>query len=411
MFGNTLTFAASSIFALSLAAPLPYNAIKHSTLVARGNYVMFGGDGSTTAGWPKKSEWMPFEKAWAANIQVIQQSCENHGWGKNNDETEMQAIKQSIEAEADASGIPGELILAVMVQESKGCVRVHTTNYGFDNPGLMQSAGQASCNPDGNPISPCPTDTIRAMIHDGTAGEGLRTTLKNSLDFFDSAGVSDDSKWYKAARRYNAGEILMDANNLGIGPTKCYASDIANRLVQPFGDSVCNTDVIATLTSAQGQISSTNQNSNQQANNQQANNQQTNNQQTNNQQTNNEQTNNEQVDNQQVDNQQNNVEQKEPTPTPKESAPAPALPSPVIPQTDATVSDGNTNNKSQGDEASSSDPIIEGAASGCTNYYTPKKGDTCETAPVDFAKLRQLNSQLNDKCTNLWAGYRYCIAA
>lgn len=261
-----------------------------------------------------------------------------------------------------------------MVQESKGCVRVHTTHYGFDNPGLMQSAGTASCNPDGNPISPCPSDTIRAMIHDGTAGEGLRTTLKNSLDFFDSAGTNDDSKWYKAARRYNAGEVLMDVNNLGIGPTKCYASDIANRLVQPFGDSVCNTDVIATLSSAQGQITGNNQN-----------------------------------ENQQIDNEQKNVDQKEPTPAPTE--PAPALPSTVTPQLNAAVDDKNTQNKSQGDESDSSGPIIEGAASGCTKYYMPKAGDTCETLPLEFAKLRQLNSQLNDLCTNLWAGYRYCIAA
>ncbi|KAF1843391.1 uncharacterized protein K460DRAFT_315664, partial [Cucurbitaria berberidis CBS 394.84] len=256
MFGPTFIFAASSIFALSFAAPLRLDVVPPNDLVGRDTYVMLGGDGSMNAGWPSRSDWMSFEKAWDANLKTIQQSCENQGWGKNNNEVETRAIKASIEEESGTSGIPEELILAVMMQESRGCVRAPTTHYDFDNPGLMQSAGKASCNTDGNLISPCPVNKIRAMIHDGTAGEGLRTTLKNSLTFFDPTGAADDSKWYKVARRYNAGEVLMDEKNLGIGPTKCYASDIANRLVQPFGDSTCNTDVIATLTSAQGRISS-----------------------------------------------------------------------------------------------------------------------------------------------------------
>lgn len=144
-----------------------------------------------------------------------------------------------------------------MMQESKGCVRVPTTSYDFANPGLMQSAGNASCNPSGTPTIPCPAPEISAMIHDGTAGEGLRTTLKSCLAVFDPTGTSnDDSKWYKAAREYNAGP-LTDEKNLGVGPTKCYASDIANRLVQPFGDSSCNSNVIATLSNAQVSTGST----------------------------------------------------------------------------------------------------------------------------------------------------------
>lgn len=229
-----------------------------------------------------------------------------------------------------------------------------------DNPGLMQSAGQASCNPNGTPLSPCPADEIRAMIHDGTAGEGLRTTLKNSLDFFTSTGTTDDSKWYKAARRYNAGEVLMDDANLGVGPTKCYASDIANRLVQPFGDSACNTNVIATLTSTQGSIS--------------------------------------------TDSNQKEVEDEKSTPSTQGSTPQ--LSSTVTSQKETTVDD----NKSSGTDASTQDPIIQGAANGCTKYYTPQQDETCASIPLDFTKLRQLNSQLDDKCTNLWAGYAYCIA-
>ena len=207
-----------------------------------------------------------------ANLHIIQQSCEWNGWGRNNDATETQAIKQAIIAEAQASGIPEEFILAIMMQESKGCVRVQTTRWDADNPGLLQSAGKASCNPalDGSaPITPCPAATIRAMIHDGTAGEGLRTTLKKELDYFVASGVTDDSRWYKTARRYSrcifrqtkstliysllpldAGEVLTNEKNLGMGPTPCYASDVCNRLIQPFDESVCNNAVIGSVTSA-----------------------------------------------------------------------------------------------------------------------------------------------------------------
>lgn len=220
------------------------------------------------------------------------------------------------------------------MQESKGCVRVQTTHYDSANPGLMQSAGQASCNPNGTPISPCPADEIRAMIHDGTAGEGLRTTLKNAIDFFDPTGTADDSKWYKAARRYNAGEVLMDDNNLGIGPTKCYASDIANRLVQPFGDSACNSDVIATLTSTQGSISTSSY----------------------------------------TDNKQKEVEDEKSAPSTQ--TPTPDLPSTATSQKDTTVDNSNANNKSSSGDDSTQDPIISGAASGCTKYYTPQQDET-----------------------------------
>lgn len=63
MFGSTLTFTAS-ILAAALAAPVPFNAVTPKTLAARGNYIMFGGDGTMDAGWPTRKQWMPFEQAW-----------------------------------------------------------------------------------------------------------------------------------------------------------------------------------------------------------------------------------------------------------------------------------------------------------------------------------------------------------
>ena len=52
---------------------------------------------------------------------------------------------------ADATGVDHRFILAVIMQESGGCVRAPTTNYGVRNPGLMQDHnGSGTCNENGN---------------------------------------------------------------------------------------------------------------------------------------------------------------------------------------------------------------------------------------------------------------------
>lgn len=238
------------------------------------------------------------------------------------------------------------------MQESKGCVRAPTTRWSHDNPGLMQSAqGKGTCNPDGNPISPCSATTIRLMIHDGTNGDGLETTLKQCVA---DAGTTDDSRWYKAARLYNAGKITD--NNLGIGPTPCYASDIANRLTSPFNWSPCDSAVIGTLSSAQGTVAETNA----------------------------------------------TPDDAEPTTT------TPAAYPTVPPPTSVAVAD--VNDSAPDTNAAAPGLIISGAATGCNDYYIPQSGDTCASAPVDLVTLRKLNTQLNSDCTNLWAGYAYCIS-
>jgi hypothetical protein len=260
----------------------------------------------------------------------------------------MRAIKESIESESGDSGVPKELILAVMMQESKGCVRAPTSESDAHNPGLMQGAGTASCHPFGeDAVSPCPTTKIRDMIHEGTAGEGLRISLKESLDVFST--TMDDSKYYKAARRYNSGSQVTH-QNLGYGATPCYASDIANRLIEPFPESSCDNKAIASFTKTESHKTNNNNNDDEQFD----------------------------LDQHQVDNEQ---------PAPKQ---------------DSDV--GNSN-------SGILDTSITGAADGCTKYYTPTDGSTCETTPTTFAELRRLNSKLNEDCSNFWAGYSYCIAA
>lgn len=111
------------------------------------------------------------------------------------------------------------------MQESNGCVRVPTTNYGVRNPGLMQDHnGGASCNDGGYVGNPCPSDTIYKMISEGTAGTNDGDGLANCIN---EAGTGDVSAFYRAARIYNSGSISSTGQLQNGIATHCYASDIA----------------------------------------------------------------------------------------------------------------------------------------------------------------------------------------
>jgi len=139
------------------------------------------------------------------------------------------------------------------MQESHGCTRAWTTNYGVNNPGLMQSHdGTGSCNLglSNNSVSvttpgpvknPCPASDITQMIHDGVmgtpSGDGLKQTLAQ-------AGNTTVARFYRAARIYNSGSVAP-SGMLGQGiATHCYSSDIANRLLGKLtgGASACKLD-------------------------------------------------------------------------------------------------------------------------------------------------------------------------
>jgi len=163
---------------------------------------------------------------WTANMDYISISCAQFGQADNSDE-ESADVKSAIEDVASSSGIDQRFILAVVMQESKGCVRAPTTNYGVTNPGLMQSHdGTGSCN-NGAVHDPCPSDEITQMIKDGStgtaAGDGLEQTISQS-------GATDVSKYYKGARIYNSGSIASSGKLEDGIATHCYSSDIANRL-------------------------------------------------------------------------------------------------------------------------------------------------------------------------------------
>jgi len=177
----------------------------------------------------------------AANKANMKASCAQ--WGVPDDsDVEIADMKKSILYVANSTGVDERFILAVVMQESTGCVRV--VNNGPGNPGLMQSHnGTGSCNDNtaaigtpglagnGEVQTPCPYSEIHQQIHDGAAGTiygaGLKQCLRQQQQ---QQHHTDVSQFYRAARMYNSGSIDSSGDLGKGGATKCYASDIANRL-------------------------------------------------------------------------------------------------------------------------------------------------------------------------------------
>lgn len=185
------------------------------------------------------------------NNAILKSSCSQWDVANNSDD-EISDLSDAIKSVASSSGVDARFILAIVMQESNGCVRAPTTNYGVRNPGLMQDHdGAGTCN-DASVSNPCPASEIKQMITDGTegttAGDGLKQVIAQ-------AGTSDVSKYYIAARLYNSGS-LASGGNLGGGiATHCYASDIANRLVGwATGASSCVESTVGALTTTSGTI-------------------------------------------------------------------------------------------------------------------------------------------------------------
>ncbi|GKZ87356.1 hypothetical protein AnigIFM59636_003775 [Aspergillus niger] len=224
--------ASRSTNAVVTVSALAVSSVNDSVGKSSGSnsYKKYTGDGSTADGWPAKSDWLSFDAMWEANKDsIIAKSCSNNGWGQDNSATETANIKSAIEKVAKESKVDHRFILAVVLQESKGCVRVPTTANGVGNPGLMQShQGTGTCAGK----STCSDSEIVQMIRDGaigtsaSGGDGLASLL-------DLAGRTGVAAYYRAARLYNSGiNSLKSTTNLDLasGATSCYASDIANRL-------------------------------------------------------------------------------------------------------------------------------------------------------------------------------------
>ena len=141
---------------------------------------------------------------------------------------ELDSIQSSIVEVSNTAQMDARLILAIIMQESKGCPQVKTTKYSVDNPGLMQDYnGTASCVG----IEPCPKEIILQMITDGTSGTASGPGLvKDMQDAVTAGGDVDPSKYYRTARIYNSGSWSEGVDLVAGGSTSSYASDVANRL-------------------------------------------------------------------------------------------------------------------------------------------------------------------------------------
>jgi hypothetical protein len=350
------------------------------------------------------------------NKAVMSASCTQFGVADNTD-AEISEISTAIQSVAASTGIDSRFILAIMMQESNGCVRAPTTNYGVRNPGLMQSHnGAGTCN-DGTVQNPCPPSEVLQMITDGTAGTSSGDGLKQCLA---QTGATDVSMYYKAARVYNSGSIAS-TKNLGQGiATHCYASDIANRLTGwSSGPSSCTPDAVAALTSTVNSNLASSGNTGADA-----------------------------VLTPPASTTQAaapvvtssvvvvplpatspatsssapaaaTTHASTPTPSSSPAAAAAAAPSsspaPAVAAAPPSTLATPPSTPATPSTPASSATIYPGAVSPCQSYYTVVAGDYCDLVAsktgVSFASLRTLNSGLDVQCSNLWLGYEYCILA
>ncbi|OKL58451.1 hypothetical protein UA08_06151 [Talaromyces atroroseus] len=234
---------AKSVIALSALAGAAYAATNETVTVSAlqvtsivdddgvgagaNTYTFYTGDGSTAAGWPALDDWVSFEDMFTANQELMTSGCGQYDVADDTT-SEIDEIRSAINEVALATYVDHRFILAIIMQESTGCVRVPTSSYSVPNPGLMQDHdGSHSCNSDGTVQDPCPDSEIEGMISEGTAGTESGDGLANCIN---EAGVSTVEAYYRAARIYNSGSVAS-SGDLGVGAgTPCYASDVANRL-------------------------------------------------------------------------------------------------------------------------------------------------------------------------------------
>jgi len=352
-----------------LGAPVPSIPSTDSTfvhsLVNRATndvYRMFTGNGLAESGWPGVHQWWSsFDEMFNANRKVISGGCTQFHVFANSDQ-ETNDIADGIKQVSSETGMDARFILAVLLQESNGCVRAPTTNYGVRNPGLMQDHdGAATCNEHGNIQNPCPSNTIVQMIRDGVkgtpAGDGLVQTFKQ-------APGSGAAKFYGAARIYNSGSI-DSSGDLGQGvATKCYSADIANRLLGwVYAQKACPLDGGA-VGPPGPPLEYTPAPSAPQA--------------------------------------EPKVEAASAPPASKAVEPVPAAPVP-------------DNVKVQAASKAVSNKMGPGVTTECAQYYNVQSGDFCykvsEKFGLSFDKFRTLNTAIDSGCSNLWQGYDYCVKA
>ena len=153
-------------------------------------------------------------------------NCETAFGVPNNSPNDTAILHDALARQADIAGVPRAFALAIMMQESLGCVFVDTTFGSVSNPGLMQDHdGFASCAGK----SHCPPHTIESMLHQGLCGTSSGAGIQQCYAQAHANGRAQ--RWYQAARIYNSGSLVStDLTSAYVG-NPCYTSDVANRLI------------------------------------------------------------------------------------------------------------------------------------------------------------------------------------
>lgn len=176
------------------------------------------------------------------NTPNMKIGCEQ--WGVPNDsDQEIADMKAAILSVSNITSIDARFILAIIMQESVGCVRVITTAWSHANPGLMQSFnGTGTCNGNAANIAipgvdasaqvwtPCPADRIEQQVLDGTNGTVWGPGLRQDMEIASQNATSDAQAYYRTARIYNGGRFIVSDLSQPCCTTS-YVSDIANRLM------------------------------------------------------------------------------------------------------------------------------------------------------------------------------------
>lgn len=262
----------------------PSSCTQSSSTPTLGTYITYSGAvNATQPPYPPMSSWMPFTQLWGRNLPNIGTWCSfASGSVTPNSLSETASLKSAILDISAETNVQPSFILAMIMQESNGCVRAPTTTSWEDiqNPGLMQSFnGRASCNKQGRVQSPCQDFLIKAMVLEGVKGNQnvgvvpalrmaarqsslqwpLATNAGASVNVDDNArfqgartngqiprtgvtnsgsgslgarGMDEAMLYYQAARIYNSGSLPPDGDlSAPTGSTRCYVSDVVNRLM------------------------------------------------------------------------------------------------------------------------------------------------------------------------------------
>lgn len=187
-------------------------------------YKCYGSGSSNPASvFPATSAWSAFEALYSQNVPLLQESCANLGYSPNNNDQQNGWIHDAIVQVGTDAAVDPRFILAIVMQESLGCLAAGTTQNGVTNPGLMQSHNGSHWV--GNSASAADQQaSIVQMIRDGTQG----TQYGNGL-------VQEINEWgdvFTAARGYNSGDGGVTTSNLnaGNGATPSYVESVSNRL-------------------------------------------------------------------------------------------------------------------------------------------------------------------------------------